>query len=80
MIDAFFLSTEIINQIQQKVEVRKTSKMQSFQEYDEQRKKEEARQDNVRKAIATKVAAMRESNIPEHIIRDVERQLSLCQN
>lgn len=41
---------------------------------------EDARQENVRKVIALKVAEMRESKIPEHIIRDVERQLSLCDN
>lgn len=41
---------------------------------------EDVRQENVRKVIALKVAEMRESKIPEHIIRDVERQLSLCDN
>ncbi|XP_055295719.1 uncharacterized protein LOC129565177 [Sitodiplosis mosellana] len=69
---------EIITQIQQKSESRKTNQIESHQEYEEQKKREECRQENIRKVIATKVAEMRESKIPEHIIRDVERQLKLC--
>lgn len=68
---------EILTQIQQKSESRKTNQIQSHQEHEEQRKREEARQENIRKVIATKVAEMRASKIPEHIIRDVERQLNL---
>lgn len=45
--------------------------------YEEQRKNEETRQENIRKVIAAKVIQMRESQIPEHVIRDVERQLSV---
>lgn len=62
------------------MEKRNTTKTQSRQEYEEQKKIEEARQENIRKVIALKVAEMRESKIPEHIIRDVERQLSLSEN
>lgn len=62
------------------MEKRKITNTQSLQEYEEQKKLEETRQDNIRKVIAMKVAEMRESKIPEHIIRDVERQLSLCEN
>lgn len=52
--------------------------MQNYQEYEAQKKKEEERKENIRKVIASKVAEMRESKIPEHIIHDVERQLKLC--
>ena len=62
------------------MEKRHSWKIQSYQEYEEQQKKEEARQENVRKVIAAKVTEMRESKIPEHIIRDVERQLKLDHN
>lgn len=75
-----FSFTEIINQIQRKVENRQTNKKLGDREHQEQKKMEETRQENIRKVIAAKVAEMRESNIPEHIIRDVERQLNLCQN
>lgn len=74
----FYSLIEIITQIQQKSQNRKTNQIQSHQEYEEQRKREEARQENIRKVIAAKVAEMRASKIPEHIIRDVERQLKLC--
>lgn len=60
------------------METRKTTQKQSYQEYEEQKKREEERQDNIRKVIAAKVSEMRDSKIPEHIIRDVERQLKLC--
>lgn len=66
--------------MQQKSENRKTNQKQSHHEYEEQRKREAARQENIRKVIASKVAEMRESKIPEQIIRDVERQLKLCHN
>lgn len=75
-----FISTEIIRQINQQMEKRQSWKIQSYQEYEEQQKREEARQENVRKVIAAKVTEMRESKIPEHIIRDVERQLKLDHN
>lgn len=46
-------------------------------EYDEQKKKDEMRQQNIRNVIASKIKTMRDSNIPESIIRDIERQLNL---
>lgn len=57
-----------------------TKKIQNQKEYEEEKKKEEHRQENIRKVIAAKVAEMRQSRIPEHIIRDVERQLNLFHN
>lgn len=72
--------SEIIRQIQQKVETNQTRKIQSQKEYADQKKREEARQENIRKVIGAKVAEMRQSKIPEHIIRDVERQLNLFHN
>lgn len=74
----FFFCIEIVTQIQQKVQTRKTKQMRSVQELEEQRKQELDRKENIRKVIASKVEEMRESKIPEHIIRDVERQLKLC--
>lgn len=56
---------------------RQSHKFQSYQEFEEQQKREVARQENIRKVIAAKLSEMRESKIPEHIIRDVERQLKL---
>ncbi|XP_031637452.1 trichohyalin-like isoform X2 [Contarinia nasturtii] len=69
---------EIITQIQQKMENRRTFQIQSHQANEEQKKIEDTRQENIRKVITKKVMEMRESKIPEHIIRDVERQLKLC--
>lgn len=65
--------------MKQQVEKRRSWKIQNHQEFEEQQKREEARQENIQKVIAAKVTEMRESKIPERIIRDVERQLKLDQ-
>lgn len=62
------------------MEIQKTTRKQSCKEYEEEKKREEERQEEIRKVIAAKVSEMRQSKIPEHIIRDVERQLKLSQN
>lgn len=62
------------------MENNQTKKIQNQKEYQDQKKREEARQENIRQVIAAKVAEMRQSKIPEHIVQDVERQLNLFHN
>lgn len=69
--------TDIIAQIEQKYELERTKKILSQVEHDEQKKKDEMHQQNIRSVIASKIKTMRDSNIPESIIRDIEKQLNL---
>lgn len=66
--------------MKQQVEKRQSWKTQNYQEFEDQQKREEARKENIQRVIAAKVTEMRDSKIPEHIIRDVERQLKLEHN
>lgn len=43
----------------------------------EQKREEERREQNIRRVLESKIKSMREQNMPEHLIRDVERQLNL---
>lgn len=49
----------------------------TINESNEQQKEEKKRQQNIRRVLEAKVKAMRDSNMPENLVRDVERQLNL---
>lgn len=70
-----FLILEIINQINQKEVARRSTKDFNRIEYNAARQKEEERSKNIKSIINRKINAMRQANIPEKFIKDVERQL-----
>lgn len=66
-----------MNQIACKEKQKSETKELTITESNEQQKEEEKRQQNIRRVLEVKVKAMRDSNMPENLVRDVERQLNL---
>lgn len=66
-----------MEQIAWKEKQKSKTKVLAHIESDEQRREEEKRQQNIRRVLEAKVKAMRDANIPESLVRDVERQLNL---
>lgn len=68
---------EIISQIEQKEQNKRELRLRVKTETNLEQESEKLRQQNIKNVIAAKVKAMREANIPEQFVRNVERQLNL---
>lgn len=72
----FILSfSEILKQINEKSTVTKEKKQQMMNELHLDKQKEEIRKKALELVIDHKINAMRQANIPENMVRDVERQI-----
>lgn len=76
----FSWNTEILKQINEKSAKSKEMKQQIRNEFNLDQQKEEMRKKNLELVINEKIKAMRRANIPENMIKDVERQIKAGEN
>lgn len=69
------LFTEIMNQISQKEMARRQKEMADRKEFMEIQQKEQERIENIRSIIDNKMSTLRQSNIPDSLIKDMECKL-----
>lgn len=72
-----FSIAEILSQIHQKERTKHERRSLSQIEGEQEMERERQRQQDIRMVIKCKVNEMRRTNIPEEIIRNVEKQLNL---
>lgn len=68
---------DIIAQIEQRIQQDHATKNDGRLECNERQSQEDKRRENIRNVIALKIDEMRDAQIPENIVRDMERQLHL---
>lgn len=71
------ISIEIIKQIDENITKKKEKKLQIITESNVEKEKEDVRKKHLEIVIADKINAMRRANIPENLVKDVERQINL---
>lgn len=67
----------ILAQIKEREKLRAQQKLKAQQEFEEMKRAEKCREECVQQALQRKIQDLKDSNIPDRLIKDVKRQLNL---